>query len=100
MASLIPKRMFRAHDADKTVGVFFVIAHKHGPDGKVVWRPDSKDFPPGEEYVEDIEKWESAALSRALTRINEIPISEGTESITVTQVSMVAAPFLKPGQRG
>jgi hypothetical protein len=97
MSSLIPKRMFRAHDADKTVGVLFVLAHKHGSEGKVVWRPDSEALPPGEEYVEDFDKWESAALARAITRISEIPISEGTERVSVTQVSMVAAPFLKPG---
>lgn len=100
MMSLIPKRMFRAHDADKNVGVFFVLAHKHGPDGKLVWRPDSEDVPVAEAHVEDFEKWENEPLAKAIERFNEIPVSEGTESISVTQVSMVAAPFLKPGQRG
>jgi hypothetical protein len=94
--SLIPKRMFRAHDQEKNRGNLFVFAHKHGPDGKVLWRPDNEDFDPVEEHAPDIEKWEETLPAKLVTRYKEIPVEEGTEKISVTQVSMVAAPLFKP----
>ena len=96
--SLIPKKMFRAHDVDKSIGVFFVMANKHGSDGQLMWRPDSKEVSPFDQHVEDIALWEESELSKSITRLNEIPVSDGTESIIVTQVSMNASPFLKPAE--
>ena len=97
--SLIPKRMFRARDGDGNRGMLFVLAHKHGPDGKVLWRPDDEEYDPIEDYTRDIEAWEDTLPAKLVTRYNEIPVSEGTESVSVTHVSMVAAPLLKPGIR-
>lgn len=94
--SLIPTRMFRAYDREKNRGNLFVLSHKHGPDGKVVWRPDNEDYDVVEDHAPDIEKWEDTLPAKLVTRYKEIPIEEGTERIGVTQVSMVAAPLFKP----
>lgn len=90
MNQLIPKRMFRAHDESGNRGLLFVLAHKHGPDGKLLWRPDIAE--PDEEYLERIEKWEETELAQSLTMLKEIFVSEGTESIGVTQVAISAGP--------
>ena len=90
MNQLIPKRMFRAHDESGHRGLFFVLAHKHGPDGKLRWCPDIAE--PVEEHVEHLEHWEETELAQSITRLKEVPVSEGTESIGVTQVAISAGP--------
>jgi hypothetical protein len=88
--------MFRAHDEEKNMGVFFVLEHKYGlDDSKVIWRPDSEEVNPRSMFVNSMLAWEDSRLAKEITRLNEIEVSEGTESIKVAQVSMDASPFLK-----
>jgi len=94
---LIPKKMFRALDVNENRGNLFVLAHKHGPDGKIVWRPDSEELPASEEYLNDVEKWEESSVAQSVRRYNEIPIEEGTEQINVVQVGINASPSIKVG---
>jgi len=91
MNQLIPQRMFRGHDAEKRPGTLYVLAHKHGPDGKVAWFPDAKKTPV-DEHVAHLEQWEESELAKSITRFHEIPISEGTESLSVVHVPISAGP--------
>jgi len=95
--SLLPTKMFRAHDSENNRGMFFVLAHKFGNDGKVFWRPDSDGIPSADQWVEEICDWKDVELAKIITRVNEIPIDEGTKSITMICASMSSAPKMKVG---
>jgi hypothetical protein len=92
---LVPKKMFRAYDCENNRGNLFVLAHKHGPDGKVFWRPDSEKISSLDVFIENIENWEESEVAQAVTRYKEIPIEPGTEQLGIIQVAMDASPSMK-----
>jgi hypothetical protein len=98
--TLIPKLMYRARDGQGNIGLLFVLANKHGPDAKVMFRPDSDDIPPTEEHVTDFLCWGRASMLKSNITVHydrKIPIEEGTTEVKVVRVPAVASPSIKLG---
>lgn len=98
--TLIPKLMYRARDSKGNIGVLFVLANKHGPDAKVMFRPDFDDISPQEEHVPDLLCWGRAAMLKSNITVyydRRIPIEEGTTEVKVVRVPAVTGLGMRPG---
>jgi hypothetical protein len=99
--TLIPKLMYRARDAQGNMGILFVLVNKQGPDAKVLFRPDSDDLSPREEYVPDFLCWGRASMLKDGITVHydrKIPIEEGTTEVRVVRASPLAGPYMRPAR--